>query len=601
MGCNLTHLKDTDKRIGIASKGDLVLTAFLGKTIGLNLFFGHILRGLIETLTNLGIKGFHLLPQAFQLFFLTPGLTGNTLILGDVGTETFIAFLVLLDDTGYLLKCIDTITDGSKTIVLAHGKPAIVILIEVVALHIELVTGIYLFLQLIVIYHDVVNHQWETINVSHLAVFVTDGTTGFLKGGTHLFDVISTINRELADIFHCKAGEGSAILTIHDMSLKTVIVRCHSSNDRLVLDERFSRFLQTPLGITASLHIGLALGFQCENFLFELRLLQQIIIAGQDSDILRKVHSVLFIHSTLVNDTGAQLIGLQLSDEELLVLQKIELVTVKGALDGVNDNVYMIAAKLLGNPVAGTTGTAITLLQVRRTPRDVYMMDGNGTLLSIDTGAKGAGRTKKHPYLTFIHQVYHLLLDIIAAGLLDETDFIDRDAIVTDKLVFNLLEDVPLVGLIGAQIAEDELRTLLLIELLVVLGNKTRTMTGLVVRVIIKQLLRYQTHIKGGFPAGIGGDEHLSFLLTLIKRSTEDKASLTALGKLNQTLVEILLVCSWLYVMKNDIHIRTVETNILTSAVVGDFIVEGGQLRHLQKISETFLLHNSIGDAELII
>ena len=53
--------------------------------------------------------------------------------------------------------------------------------------------------------------------------------------------------------------------------------------------------------------------------------------------------------------------------------------------------------------------------------------------------------------------------------------------------------------------------------------------------------------------------------------------------------------------MQHDIHVRTVETDILTRAVVGNLVIKGGQLRHLHKIAETLLLNDGIGHGELIV
>ena len=95
-------------------------------------------------------------------------------------------------------------------------------------------------------------------------------------------------------------------------------------------------------------------------------------------------------------------------------------------------------------------------------------MHGNGTLLGINTRTKGRGGAKQHSDLTFVHQVNHLLFDLITAGFLNETDFLGRKTIVIHQFIFDLLEDVPLVRFIGTQIAEDKLCSLLLIELLII-------------------------------------------------------------------------------------------------------------------------------------
>ena len=126
-------------------------------------------------------------------------------------------------------------------------------------------------------------------------------------------------------------------------------------------------------------------------------------------------------------------------------------------------------------------------------------------------------------------------------------------------------------------------------------------MTGLVVRVITEQAGGYQSHVERGLSAGIRRNEHLSFLLAVRERRTVDEFTVTCLGKLHQTLIKILLVGSGLHVVQDDIHIRTVKTYVLSCAVVGNLVVEGGQLRHFYKVAETFLLHDSIGHVELVV
>ena len=228
-------------------------------------------------------------------------------------------------------------------------------------------------------------------------------------------------------------------------------------------------------------------------------------------------------------------------------------------------------------------------------------MHGNGTLLSIDTRTKGRGGAKQHPDFTFVHQVNHFLFDLITAGFLNETDFLGRNTIVIHQFIFDLLEDVPLVRFIGTQIAEDELCSLLLIELLIIFRNESRTMTGFVVRVITEQFLRHKTHIHRSLSTGIGGNKHLTLHLTVIKRRTENQFSVTSLGELYQSLIKVLLVCRRLNVMQDDIHIRTVKADILTSTIVGNLIIEGCQFRHLHEITKALLLYNGISNGKLII
>ena len=229
------------------------------------------------------------------------------------------------------------------------------------------------------------------------------------------------------------------------------------------------------------------------------------------------------------------------------------------------------------------------------------MVDGNGTFLSINPRTKGGCAAEENTDLTVVHILNHLLTLLLILSLLDETDLCSRNAIVIDEFVLDLLEDIPLARLIGGKVAEDKLRTLLLVILLIIVGNHAGAMAGLIVGVITETLLGNKAHIQRGLTAGIGGNKHLTLHLTVIKRRTENQFSVTSLGELYQSLIKVLLVCRRLNVMQDDIHIRTVKADILTSTIVGNLIIEGCQFRHLHEITETLLLYNGISNGKLII
>ena len=229
------------------------------------------------------------------------------------------------------------------------------------------------------------------------------------------------------------------------------------------------------------------------------------------------------------------------------------------------------------------------------------MMHGHGPFLGIHTRTKSRGGAEQDTDSALVHGFYELLALLLVLCLLNETDLLGRDAVVVDKLILDFLEDVPLTGLIGREITEDELRSLLVVVLLIVLRNEPCTVAGLVLRVITEEFRIHQSHIERSLPAGIGSDKHLSLLLAVVQRATEDQLAITRLGELHQTLVEVLLVRCRLDVMQHDIHVRTVETDILTRAVVGNLVIEGGQLRHLDEVAEAFLLNDGIGHGELIV
>ena len=51
--------------------------------------------------------------------------------------------------------------------------------------------------------------------------------------------------------------------------------------------------------------------------------------------------------------------------------------------------------------------------------------------------------------------------------------------------------------------------------------------------------------------------------------------------------------------MKNLVLLWSVHANRLRRAIVGYLVVEGCKLRYLYKVSETFLLHDVVGDVKL--
>ena len=123
-------------------------------------------------------------------------------------------------------------------------------------------------------------------------------------------------------------------------------------------------------------------------------------------------------------------------------------------------------------------------------------MDCHGTLLGIDTRTKGRGGTEEHTDGAFVHGLDDILALLLVLRLLNEADFLGRDVIVTNELILDLLEDIPLTGLIGREVTEDELCSLLLVVFLVIVCHQTRTVAGLVLWVIAKEFLVNQSHIE---------------------------------------------------------------------------------------------------------
>ena len=191
---HLAHLADADKRIGLTCERHLMIAAFLRELIRQFLGLGHVLGGLVERSLDLLLQGIQLRLQTLQVIFLSPRLSGNTLILGNVLCQFRIALLILGNDTRNTLQCLHAIAHSPQAVVLAHGQMAVVMLIEVMAFHIEGVASIDLLLHLLVVHINRIDNQREAIDLTHLTVFVTDGPPGILQGSTHPFYIIGTIS-----------------------------------------------------------------------------------------------------------------------------------------------------------------------------------------------------------------------------------------------------------------------------------------------------------------------------------------------------------------------------------------------------------------------
>jgi len=109
----------------------------------------------------------------------------------------------------------------------------------------------------------------------------------------------------------------------------------------------------------------------------------------------------------------------------------------------------------------------------------------------------------------------------------------------------------------------------------------------------------YHAHIQSHLPRVVGSDEHLSLLFRFRQRQPAQQRRVTCLGKFHQLFDEILLVGCRRYVVQYLVLVRTIHTHVLRRAVVGDFVVKGGKLRHFDEVAETLLLHHVVCHVEL--
>ena len=390
-----------------------------------------------------------------------------------------------------------------------------------------------------------------------------------------------------------------SILVCPGSGKEPVPVLCHGFNGRRVAAQFPGLGLQFELRLAPVLVERLALSLQRSNSLFELRLVQQICIPGENSHVLREVHARFLVHRPLVDGTCTHRAAFQLRDEHLLAVQQVEFVAVQRLFHRIDDDIHIVAGKMLGNLVARTHTTPVTLLQVGRAPRRIKMMDRHAPFLCVHARSEHTRGAEEHTHRPGIHGIYHRLACLVGLALLNEADFAGRYAVVLRQLPLYLAVHVPpFTWLIRPQVREYELRAFLCVVSVVILRYHLGAVARLVVGVVFVVRV-YHAHIQCHLAGVIGGDEHLRLLLRFRQRQSAQQCRIARFGKFHQLLDEILLVGRGRYVVQYLVLVRTVHAHILRRAVVSDFVVEGGKLRHLDEVAETLLLHDVVRHVEL--
>ena len=259
----------------------------------------------------------------------------------------------------------------------------------------------------------------------------------------------------------------------------------------------------------------LALALQRGDFLFELRLVQQIRVAGEYRHVLREIHARLLVHRPLVDGSCAQRAAFQLTDERLLAMQQIELVRVQRLLHRIDNDIHLVVRIELGNLIAFPYCPSVTLGEVGRTPRRVEVMDRHRPPLGVHARAEHTRRAEQHTHVPLVHRLYHRLPCLLVLALLYEADFACGDAVVLHQFALDFGVHIPATtGLVRAQIRKDKLRAFWRVVLAVILRYHLGTMARLVVGVVFVIRVNH-AHIKRHFPGVVRGDEHLRLLLRL--------------------------------------------------------------------------------------
>src|SRR5574344_2610594 len=254
---------------------------------------------------------------------------------------------------------------------------------------------------------------------------------------------------------------------------------------------------------------------------------------------------------------------------------------------------------MFGNLIAGSNSTSVTLLQIRRSPRCIQMMDGDTPFLRVHARSEHRGGTKQYTHRPGVHGVYHCFASLVRLALLNEAHLACRYAVILRQFSLYLAVHVPPVArLVCTQIRENELRAFLRVVFMVILSYHLGAVARLVVGVVFVIGI-YHAHIPSHLPRVVGSDEHLCLLLRFRQRQPAQQRGVASLRKFHQLFDEIFLVRCRRYVVQYLVLVRTIHTHVLRRAVVGDLIVEGGKLRHFDEVAETFLLHHVVCHVEL--
>ena len=280
-------------------------------------------------------------------------------------------------------------------------------------------------------------------------------------------------------------------------------------------------------------------------------------------------------------------------------MQEVELVAVERLLHGIDDDIHVVPGKMLGNLVARPDSPSVPLFEVGRAPRCIEVMDGDTPFLRVHARSEHTRGAEQHTHRPGVHGVYHRLARLVGLALLNEADFVCRYAVVLRQLAFYLRIDIPsLARSVRPQVREHELRALVRVVFVVILRKHLGAMRSLVVGMVFVMRV-YHAHIECHFPCVIGGDEHLRLFLRFRQRFSAEQRGVARLGELHQLLDKVLLVGRGRDMVQYLVPQRTVHAHVLRRAVVGNLVVEGGKLRHLDEVSETLLLHDVVGHVEL--
>ena len=173
-----------------------------------------------------------------------------------------------------------------------------------------------------------------------------------------------------------------------------------------------------------------------------------------------------------------------------------------------------------------------------------------------------------------------------------------RNAVVLYQLALDFGIYVPLSRLVSAEIAENKLGAFMSIVFIIIFRYHLCTMACLVVRIVFIRRGNH-THVKCHLTGIVRCDEHLRLLLRLRQRTASQYCGIATLGELHQLLDKLLLLGCRRNVMEYLVLMGTVNADSLRGSIIGNFVVECSQFRHLDEVAETLLCHDVVGDVKL--
>ena len=229
------------------------------------------------------------------------------------------------------------------------------------------------------------------------------------------------------------------------------------------------------------------------------------------------------------------------------------------------------------------------------------MMDGNTTLLSVHACSQRGSRTEQNTYFTSVHLLDDFLTFLLTTCILHEVYLILRNAILLHQTVFQFLIGRPLTFLRSREIAEHKLCTTIFFVFLVILTDILCSYAKLSVITLRIEVFVDQLRRKRGFLSEVCDDKHLCLHLIIRKIITEDIFRIAAVGKVQQSLGNIIMVSRRRNIDKLRIHLRTLQTDISCSFIICYLIIKSSQLRNLNKLPKSLLHHHLTCHVDLIV